>query len=84
MGDKINQDVLYKFGDIVLFNSNKDCGFIIEVNKDCVRIVGENGTVKVIRLSEIDKKHLVDRKASTRDSKGNAIQLEDAVKMMNK
>ena len=43
MGDKMNQDILYKVGDVVLYNPNKECGFIIEVLKDIVKVVSETG-----------------------------------------
>ena len=43
IGDKLNQDILYKVGDIVLFNQNKECGYIIEVLKDLVKVVSEKG-----------------------------------------
>lgn len=82
--DKSIQDVYYRVGDVVLFHGNKLYGYIIEVNKDFVKIVSEQGTIKQLRLSEIDKKLIQDKKTMSRDGQGNALQMDDVVRVTNR
>lgn len=69
----INSDTLYKVGDVIIFNINRECGYVIEARGDTVKIVNDRGIIKSVRTVEIDKKHVVDRKSQTKDSKGNII-----------
>jgi transcription elongation factor len=54
------------------------------VNKDFVKIVSEQGSIKLLRLSDIDKKLIQDKKAMSRDGQGNALQLDDVVRVTNR
>lgn len=49
VGDKNNQDVFYKMGDVVLIDENKVHAYIIEADEETVKVVTEYGNIKTIR-----------------------------------
>lgn len=47
---------------------------------DLVKVVSDQGEIMRVRLTEIDRRLPIDRKAFTRDSVGNIISMDDVVK----
>ena len=78
------QDILYKVGDVVLYNANKRFAYIIEATTDYNKCVNDQGNIIKLRQNEIDKKLVPDKKQMTRDSKSNALQIDDVIKVTNK
>lgn len=68
----------------MLFNANKNQGYVIEAEKDYVKVVSDNGVISNLRFSDIDKKLVVDKRTIGRDSMGNALQVDDVVRVTNK
>ena len=54
--DKMKEVVLFKVGELVMYNGNRSCGFIIKVSKDFVKVISEQGKIQELKFNEIDKK----------------------------
>lgn len=55
-------DILYKVGDLVLYNGNKVHAYIIEATADHLKCVNDLGAIITLRQNEIDKKLLPDKR----------------------
>lgn len=67
-----------------MYNGNKTCGFIITAKQDLVKVMSEQGKIQELRMNEIDKKLVQDKKTIARDSMGNALQIDDVVNVTNR
>lgn len=47
-------------------------------------MVNEQGNVQQLRIGEIDKKIIPDRKTFSRDASNNALQVDDVVRVTNR
>ena len=67
-----------------MYNQSRDFGYVIEADKDIVRVVNENNAIQVVRQIEIEKKIVIDKKTMGRDSMGNSISMNDSIKVTRK
>ena len=65
--------MLYKVGDIINFDGGRVHGYVIEADTYMVKVVSDQGSIRSIRLNQIDKKIPFDKRNMSRDSKGNAL-----------
>jgi len=64
---------MYRVGDVILFNEHKTHAYIIEADNDQLRVVTEQGVIRNLTPKDIDKKLVLDKKASVKDSMGNSL-----------
>lgn len=72
---------LYKVYDIVTVNSERTFGIVVKVESNSVRAVMSDGTTRVVRFSEINKKY-DPKRAQASDLEGNALSLGDMVRIV--
>lgn len=77
-------DLVFKVGDIVLYDGNKMHGYVIKVENDLLQVVNENCQMAYLRYKQIDKKIPMNKTRVLRDSKGFVIQIDDPVKVVSK
>jgi hypothetical protein len=75
-----NSQILFKVGDLIMYDGNKTLGYIIEAHAHQVRAISEAGNIQFVLIKQINKKIPVDqRKMTCRDSIGNPIQVDNVV-----
>ena len=84
LGAQKNSEVFYKVGDLINFEGGRVNGYIIEAEPDNVKVVSDTGEIRTVRVNQIDKKIPFDKRNMSRDSKGNALQIDDVVKVVNR
>jgi transcription elongation factor len=47
---------VYSVGDLVVFNNHTEVGLVLSVEHDCLKVLLENNTTSVVRLSFVQKK----------------------------
>jgi len=72
---------LYKVYDIVTVNSERTFGIVVKVESNSVRAVMSDGSTRVVRFSEINKKY-DPKRAQASDIEGNALSLGDMVRIV--
>ena len=76
-------DSMYRVGELILYNQGKIYGYILQVLDDFVKVINDQSCITKVRLSEIDKKIVFDRKAFTRDAGGHILLIDDVVKVVD-
>ena len=74
---------MYRVGELILYNQGKIYGYILQVLDDFVKVINDQSCITKVRLSEIDKKIVFDRKAFTRDAGGHILLIDDVVKVVD-
>ena len=64
-----------------MYNNMRTHAYVIQAEKDIVNVVTEKNKIETVRPNQIDKKLVVDRKTTTKDTFGQMIQLEDVIKV---
>lgn len=76
--------MLFKYGDLIMYDQNKTQGFVIEAQAHQVRVISEQGKISYVAHRQINKKITTDqRKQMSRDSLGFPIQVDNVVKVTN-
>ena len=81
LGTQKLSEVMYKVGDIIIYNNEKTHAFVTRAEVDQVQVVNEHGRVENIRKSDITGTLPPQRNKLCKDSKGFALALEDVVKV---
>jgi len=71
-------------GELIVYNQNKIFGYILQVLDDFVKIINDQNCITKVRLSEIDKKIVLDkRNLITHDAGGHVLLVDDVVKVVD-
>lgn len=66
--------ILFKYGDLIMYDQNKTQGFVIEAQAHQVKVISETGKMSYVYHKQINKKIPTDqRKQMSRDSLGYPI-----------
>ena len=74
----------FKVGDLINYDNFRIFGHVIAVDQDVLSVVNDQGRKDNVKISQVDKKLVTDRRRTVHDCLGNGIQMEDTVFVSNK
>lgn len=64
---------------MINYNNNKNCGLVLQVHEDYLKIINEQNNVVNVKIADIGKKIVAPRpgmSVQARDSKGNTLAID--------